>query len=59
MKNLLFFILFIISVDFSISQQLTSKDYTKKEIYITMRDGVRLFTSIYSPKDTSILIILF
>ena len=25
--------------------------YTKKEIYITMRDGKKLFTSIYSPKD--------
>lgn len=27
--------------------------YTKKEIYITMRDGVKLFTSIYTPKDNS------
>jgi len=27
--------------------------YTKKEIYIPMRDGVRLFTSIYTPKDTT------
>ncbi|RMG82381.1 MAG: X-Pro dipeptidyl-peptidase, partial [Bacteroidetes bacterium] len=27
--------------------------YTKKEVYITMRDGVRLFTSIYLPKDTT------
>jgi len=26
---------------------------TKQEVYITMRDGVRLFTSIYTPKDTS------
>ena len=24
--------------------------YDKKEVYITMRDGVRLFTSIYTPK---------
>ena len=28
-------------------------NYSKKEVYITMRDGVRLFTSIYSPKDSS------
>ena len=28
-------------------------NYTKKEVYITMRDGVKLFTSIYSPKATS------
>ena len=27
--------------------------YTKKEMYITMRDGVKLFTSIYTPKDIS------
>ena len=25
--------------------------YEKKEVYITMRDGVRLFTSIYTPKQ--------
>jgi putative CocE/NonD family hydrolase len=28
-----------------------SVNYTKKEIYITMRDGVKLFTSLYIPKD--------
>lgn len=28
-------------------------NYTKKEVYITMRDGVKLFTSIYTPKDIS------
>lgn len=27
--------------------------YTKREYQIPMRDGVRLFTSVYSPKDTS------
>ena len=27
--------------------------YTKHECYVPMRDGVRLFTSIYMPKDTS------
>lgn len=27
-------------------------NYAKKEQYITMRDGIRLFTSIYLPKDT-------
>lgn len=26
--------------------------YYKRECYITMRDGVRLFTSIYAPRDT-------
>lgn len=30
-----------------------SGEYTKKEVYITMRDGVKLYTVIYSPKDLS------
>jgi putative CocE/NonD family hydrolase len=28
-------------------------NYTKREVLIPMRDGVRLFTSIYEPKDAS------
>lgn len=28
--------------------------YDKQEVYITMRDGVRLFTSIYTPKNDSV-----
>ena len=35
------------------SQQALSDRYDKQEVYITMRDGVRLFTSIYTPKDIS------
>ncbi|MCX6133698.1 MAG: CocE/NonD family hydrolase [Ignavibacteriales bacterium] len=27
--------------------------YSKSEFYITMRDGVRLFTSVYAPRDTT------
>jgi uncharacterized protein len=30
-----------------------SNNYSKKEVYISMRDGVRLFTSVYFPKSTS------
>ncbi|MDX1651584.1 MAG: CocE/NonD family hydrolase [Brumimicrobium sp.] len=30
--------------------QYAEKDYVKEEVYITMRDGVKLFTSIYRPK---------
>jgi putative CocE/NonD family hydrolase len=26
-------------------------NYTKKEVYIPMRDGIKLFTSVYIPKD--------
>ena len=29
------------------------ENYTKKEFRITMRDGVKLFTSVYIPKDSS------
>src|SRR5258705_6025401 len=29
------------------------ENYTKKEMYITMRDGVKLFTSVYLPKDVT------
>jgi len=35
------------------SQNQLEKEFDKKEIYITMRDGVKLFTSIYIPKDIS------
>ncbi len=28
-------------------------NYTKQEVYISMRDGTRLFTSILAPKDTT------
>jgi putative CocE/NonD family hydrolase len=30
-----------------------TSNYTKREVSIPMRDGVKLFTSIYEPKDTS------
>ena len=29
------------------------KRYIKSEAYITMRDGIKLFTSIYTPRDTT------
>ncbi|MCB0551049.1 MAG: CocE/NonD family hydrolase [Phaeodactylibacter sp.] len=29
------------------------ENYAKKEMYITMRDGAKLFTSIYYPRDTT------
>jgi putative CocE/NonD family hydrolase len=32
---------------------IPKEHYIKKEIYIEMRDGVKLFTAIYSPKDTT------
>src|SRR5450755_2318542 len=52
------FLLILLSFSFtSFSQNADSawfvNNYTKMERYITTRDGVRLFTSIYIPKDTT------
>jgi putative CocE/NonD family hydrolase len=33
--------------------EYTNANYTKYERYIPMRDGVRLFTAVYAPKDSS------
>lgn len=33
--------------------RFVKENFTKKEVYIPMRDGVKLFTSIYIPKDIS------
>ncbi len=35
------------------SPEALKQKINKKEVYITMRDGVRLFTSIYTPKDST------
>ncbi|WP_297986628.1 CocE/NonD family hydrolase [uncultured Chryseobacterium sp.] len=50
----IFLLLFSASFFAQQNQQNTTfvKDnFTKKEVYIPMRDGVKLFTSIYIPKD--------
>jgi putative CocE/NonD family hydrolase len=58
MKKILL-IIFFISVRSILHAQATEdtsyvrQNYTKIEKYITMRDGKRLFTSIYLPKDQS------
>jgi putative CocE/NonD family hydrolase len=41
---------FLLIVAFASSAQYTNQDYTKKEVYIPMRDGVKLHTAIYFPK---------
>lgn len=38
---------------YAAAQLDVASTYTKTEVMIPMRDGVRLFTSIYAPKDTS------
>src|SRR3954469_11956122 len=44
--------LFTATVFFSCAQK-SNNDYTKIERMIPMRDGIKLFTSIYVPKDSS------
>lgn len=57
MKNLLsLFFVFLITFVFSQNKPgntFVKDNYIKKEIYIPMRDGVKLFTSIYIPKAIS------
>lgn len=53
----LFFLLFISLYSLAQSNSQDSAwirdNYLKKEVYISMRDGIRLFTAIYTPKDIS------
>ncbi len=55
MKKIYLFLLLTLNfIDFASAQSnYASENYTKKDAYITMRDGIRLFTSIYTPKDAS------
>ncbi len=48
---ILLFIFFSVAA-YSQDSAWVRNNYFKKEQYITMRDGTRLFTSIYIPKDT-------
>jgi len=50
-----FLVLFcFITATFSFAQANPVEDnFTKKEVYIPMRDGTKLFTIIYTPKDIS------
>ena len=63
MKNL-YLVLFLFTFSFSSNnaQEVTTKTsetyqvedhYTKQEVMIAMRDGIKLHTTIYAPKDTS------
>jgi putative CocE/NonD family hydrolase len=56
MRNLLFLFLFVLPVAVTAQNAdatAFTSEYSKKEVYITMRDGVKLFTAIYVPKDTT------
>ena len=52
MKKTITAILLLLSVSL-FSQEDTKTTYDKKEVYIEMRDGTKLFTAIYTPKDIS------
>ena len=51
---ILFIMMVVSSSSYSQSVDDIRKKYDKQEVYITMRDGIRLFTSIYIPKNYSI-----
>jgi putative CocE/NonD family hydrolase len=55
MKSLkiLCLLLFVGFVAFAQDENYVKENYNKTETTITMRDGVKLFTVIYSPKDSS------
>jgi putative CocE/NonD family hydrolase len=55
MKKLL---VFLMAIPFWVAAQNADStwivnNYTKKEVMVPMRDGVKLFTNIYAPKDAS------
>ena len=53
MRHLLL-IFSLLFTSFVYAQNFVPKDnYNKREVYIPMRDGTRLFTAIYTPKDSS------
>lgn len=56
MRAVFFFFLLINSLTIfaaSTDSSWLRKNYVKKEVYIPMRDGVRLFTSIYEPVNST------
>ncbi|WP_114939232.1 CocE/NonD family hydrolase [Mucilaginibacter endophyticus] len=52
-KIYLFFVLVVLYTGVNAQSNYVKEHFTKKDVYITMRDGVKLFTSIYTPKDAS------
>ena len=56
MRKIIFLTLFCIGTALFAQEKkanYVAENYTKKEVHIKMRDGIDLFTAIYSPKDTS------
>jgi putative CocE/NonD family hydrolase len=58
MRNLILAFFFLLTGLPAFSQNVQDSawirdNYTKKELYITMRDGVKLFTAVYLPSDAT------
>ncbi|MBT0608428.1 CocE/NonD family hydrolase [Aequorivita echinoideorum] len=51
--KLVFAFLLIFNLATAQDENFVKENYTKTETTITMRDGIKLFTVIYAPKDTS------
>ncbi|WP_262506637.1 CocE/NonD family hydrolase [Sphingobacterium sp. T2] len=51
------FLIHFIGISWGVAQTndtlFVKKNYTKREVYIPMRDGVKLYTAIYEPQDKS------
>lgn len=52
MKYIVTSVLLLLSVSL-FSQENSKVNFDKREVYIEMRDGTKLFTAIYTPKDIS------
>lgn len=54
-RNIVVFLLFSSSLTAQNSDDASyiRTKYSKKEVYITMRDGIKLFTALYSPNDSA------
>ncbi len=52
-KLIFLFLIFISASGIAQQSDYIEQNYTKAEYYIPMRDGVKLFTSVYTPRDTS------
>ncbi|WP_419700910.1 CocE/NonD family hydrolase [Mucilaginibacter sp. NFX135] len=48
-----FALLLMCSINAFAQSDYVKEHFTKEDVYITMRDGIKLFTSIYTPKDAS------
>lgn len=51
--TLLFLFLLKNSFSQTIDEKYVKENYTKKEVKIEMRDGIKLFTTVYAPKNTT------